>query len=55
MQVKLQSQPKPLPGQLPQYAVALDAVRKVRAFPAYLVMPGTVPDTLQDNALDSFS
>lgn len=29
MQVKLQSQPRPLPGQQPQYAGALDAVRKV--------------------------
>lgn len=29
-QVKLQSQPRPLPGQLPQYAGAIDAVKKVQ-------------------------
>ena len=37
-QVKLQSQPRPLPGCQPQYASAMDAVRKVPLFPKQRIL-----------------
>jgi len=41
-QVKLQSQPRPLPGYQPQYASALDAVRKVPFLQKQLGLATTV-------------